>query len=459
MKSVIRPTRLVLASACTLVLSAFPAVGSAQPPVGYYSAVDPSDEVILRQTLHAVIDDHQRYPYSSSQIDVWDIMNLADEDPNDPSRVIDVYSNASYRKTSGGGGGYDRRHTWPSSFGFPEDDGISNYPYTDVHNLFASDAGDQALRSDEPFRDCLGSCLEHATFSNEGRGDSGRIDTGDSDRTTGSDSEGTWETWNDRKGDFARAILYMDVRYEGGVHGATGHVEPDLRLTDDEGLIERYRTGFNEPVAYMGMLSTLLTWHWQDPVDRRELWRNEMIFSFQGNRNPFIDHPEWVACLYENECESANVKGSAPILDFSTQGMTSFSNQDTTNGSVAIEGNGTTYFLQGNRWRRSSTKFPITPSTILEFEFSSSAQGEIHGIGFDENDALSSSRIFKLHGTQNWGVTNFDNYSGSGAWVTYTIPVGLFYSGNSMFLVLVNDKDSGSATNTSRFRNVKIFEP
>ena len=459
MEPVTQSTRLVLVSACILALVGFSAVASAQPPDGYYSSVDPSDAATLRETLHAVIDDHQRYPYSSSQVDAWDIMNLADEDGSDPSRVIDVYRNASHRKTSDGDGAYDRGHIWPSSFGFPEDDGVSNYPYTDVHNLFASDANTQAQRSDGLIRSCSGSCLKQARRPNEGRGVLGSVDSHDADGMSSDVYEGTREIWNGRKGDVARAILYMDVRYEGGVHGVTGDMEPDLRLTDDESLIERYRTGTNEPVAYMGMLSTLLSWHRQDPVDHRELWRNEMVFSFQGNRNPFIDHPEWVACLYENQCVGSRFSGFTPILDFSNLGMTSFSNQDTNNGSVAIEGNGSTYFLQGNRWRRSSTKFQITPSTILEFEFSSSAQGEIHGIGFDENDTLSSSRIFKLHGTQNWGVSNFDNYSGSGAWVTYTIPVGLFYTGNAMFLVLVNDKDSGPATNTSRFRNVKVFEP
>jgi endonuclease I len=43
----------------------------------------------------------------------------------------------------------------------------------------------------------------------------------------------------------------------------------------------------------MGLLSTLIAWHQADPPDDAERARNEVIYSFQGNRNPFIDHPEW----------------------------------------------------------------------------------------------------------------------------------------------------------------------
>ena len=98
----------------------------------------------------------------------------------------------------------------------------------------------------------------------------------------------------------ARALLYADIRYEGGMHGGTGHSEPDLILTDDGDLI--VTSSENEPVAYMGMLYVLLQWHAQDPVDDVERSRNDVVFSFQENRNPFIDHPEWVACLFMDEC-------------------------------------------------------------------------------------------------------------------------------------------------------------
>jgi hypothetical protein len=98
----------------------------------------------------------------------------------------------------------------------------------------------------------------------------------------------------------ARAQFYMDVRYEGGSHGVTGHQEPNLQLTDNQDLIQT--SDENVSLAHMGELSVLRQWHAQDPVDALERHRNDVVFGFQGNRNPFIDHPEWVECLYGDLC-------------------------------------------------------------------------------------------------------------------------------------------------------------
>ena len=87
--------------------------------------------------------------------------------------------------------------------------------------------------------------------------------------------------------------------------------------------------------------------------------------------------------------------------------------------------------------------------------FSSTSQGEIHGIGFEDDNSLTSARYFKVYGTQNYGITNFDNYSGGT--VTYTIPVGDSYTGTMDRLVFINDNDAGSGNN-STFSNVKIYE-
>jgi hypothetical protein len=97
-----------------------------------------------------------------------------------------------------------------------------------------------------------------------------------------------------RKGDVARAIFYMDVRYEGGTHGVTHAAEPDLIVTDNQALI----VSLSDGVGYMGLLSVLVQWNAADPPDARERSRNDVVYGFQGNRNPFIDHPEWVNALF-----------------------------------------------------------------------------------------------------------------------------------------------------------------
>ena len=140
-------------AACAVVCAARGAI--AGPPGGYYDSVDDSDADTLRDTLHDVIDDHTRFPYSSSSTDTWDILKLADEDPNDSGRILDVYKNASYPKFNGGNDFYNREHTWPNSYGFPDNnDTPFNYPYTDCHQLFLSDIAYNSARPHHPFRNC-----------------------------------------------------------------------------------------------------------------------------------------------------------------------------------------------------------------------------------------------------------------------------------------------------------------
>jgi len=277
----------------------FSASTYADIPSGYYNTVNTSSASALKASLHEIIDDHQRFPYTSSSTDTWDILESADQDPNNASNVIDVYKNASYPKAGGGNSFYNREHSWPKSYGFPKD-GSSNYAYTDAHHLFIADSSYNSSRSNKPYDNCS-SCDEKVTLSNNGRGGTNN----DSNWTTGSFTQGSWQTWNGRKGDVARALMYMAVRYEGGTHGVTGVSEPDLILTDDRTLIQNSNAGSNISVAYMGLKSVLIQWHKDDPVDAFEHRHNEIVFSHQGNRNPFIDHPEYVACVFEGICNGS----------------------------------------------------------------------------------------------------------------------------------------------------------
>ncbi len=282
--------------AFTLALGlSLPTLGQAPP--GYYNSVDTSTSATLRATLHEVIDDHTRFPYTDASTDTWNILAAAQEDPCDSSRVLLIYKNDSEPKQTGGNSFYNREHVWPRSYGIP-DDGPSNYPFTDCHMLRLADGGYNSSRSNKPFRFCNSGCSQLVTTNSCGIGGAGGPYPGSSNWTTGAFDTGTWEVWEERRGDIARILFYMDLRYEGGTHNVTGFSEPNLELTDDDTLIDEYNTGNNESLAYMGILSDLLTWHAQDPVDAFEMNHNDVVFTFQGNRNPFADHPEWIDVIY-----------------------------------------------------------------------------------------------------------------------------------------------------------------
>ena len=277
-----------------------PIAATAESPANYYSSVDSSTGSALRAALHALVDDHQRYPYTSTATDTWDILEEAQADPEAEGFILDVYSDRSLARQGGGNSEYNREHTWPKSYGFPNDSS-QNSAYTDCHMLFLADSGYNSSRSNKPYGACDASCTEKPTGDAFDESPLPGVYPGQSNWT----KAGVWETWEERRGDVARALLYADIRYEGGSHGDTGAAEPDLILTDVSALIET--TPGNASVAYMGNRSTLLQWHSQDPPDEGERARNDIIQSYQGNRNPFIDHPEWVACVFSEVC------GSAPV--------------------------------------------------------------------------------------------------------------------------------------------------
>jgi endonuclease I len=274
----------------------------------YYNRVNTSSSEQLRCSLNTVIRGHTVYPYSGSTTSTWDILEIADEDPNNSANILDVYRNRSYTKGSsragtGSGLTYNREHTWPNSLGFGTATGnlgLPHAPYTDTHMLYLSDTQYNADRGNDPYANCTlaSGCGERATEVNNGSGGGSGVYPGNSNWTNGT----SFQTWSKRKGDVARAVMYMAIRYEGGTHTITGQNEPDLELTDNRSLI----VGTSSSPAYMGLLTDLLQWHQADPPDAAELARNQVIYSFQGNRNPFIDHPEWATAALFNSAKPAS---------------------------------------------------------------------------------------------------------------------------------------------------------
>ena len=278
-----------------------PTYGFVQPdiPQDYYAEAINLAGDDLKEALHQIIANHIPYPYTSSSTDTWDILQDSDQDPENNNNILLVYTNRSqdkgYRDGSGNYSQYEngngtqsnswnREHIWPKSHGFPNQDDIA---YRDVHNLKPCDRSVNASRGVKDFdnggnnHDEALSCL------------------------TDFDS---WEPADFVKGDVARILFYMVVRYDPGYNYYNETF--DLELVD-------YTTPDNfDPI--LGKLSTLLEWHVLDPVDDFEVNRNEVIYSYQQNRNPFIDHPELVDYIWgenNNQNWSGNLNTNNPELE------------------------------------------------------------------------------------------------------------------------------------------------
>jgi endonuclease I len=269
-------------------------------PAGYYDNAAGKSGSALKSALHAIISDHTKKTYTQA----WDIIKESDEDPNNSSNVILLYSGRSqekeyrdhgsswdYTQYDGGDGVYNeswnREHVWAKSHGFPSE---SDTAYTDCHHLRPVDRSINSSRSNKDFDDG-GSAHSEATDCNY-----------DSD---------SWEPRDAVKGDVARMLFYMAVRYDPGYHSDDS--EYDLEIIDSTGMDIGVAPG--RPI--IGKLSTLLTWHDDDPVDSFESNRNEVVYSYQGNRNPFIDHPAYVDSIWNDALPAPTNLQSSNIAETS----------------------------------------------------------------------------------------------------------------------------------------------
>lgn len=232
--------------------------------LGYYYALATGvDKSELKTRLHDIIDDHITFNYDFAKT----ALKETDKDPNNPSNVILFYTGRSQSSDSFGSGvdQWNREHVWAKSHG---GFGETAPAGSDLHHLRPTDASVNSARGSLDFDE--GGSIVRDTYG-----------AGSSYCYRDSDS---FEPRDEVKGDVARILFYMAVRYEGDKTG-----EPDLELND---LVN------NGTSPYMGRLSILLKWHLQDPVDDFERNRNEVIYSYQKNRNPFIDHPEYALMIF-----------------------------------------------------------------------------------------------------------------------------------------------------------------
>jgi endonuclease I len=240
------------------------------PNVGianYYSSAAGLLGTPLQNALHNIIDGHTVVDYGT----VDEVMQVIDEDTITSANVRLLYSNASLPKTSANiNGGWNREHVWPRSDGV----GDTGPDYSDIHHLFPCKDTVNSLRSNLPFDE--GANVNSDPFAPESFSDGN-----------------SWEPLDRDKGIVARAQLYMMVRYDGSDTDTV-----DLMLADN-----------TSPTGTQGVLSTLLAWHRAHPPSDYERSRNNAIYSgvsvngivyAQGNRNPFIDFPQFADAIFLN---------------------------------------------------------------------------------------------------------------------------------------------------------------
>ena len=173
---------------------------TAQAPPTYYNSINTTSAATLRQTLHTRIHDHTRIPYTATGTDTWVVLEQADQNPANAGAILDLYKNSSYAKVGSGIGPYDREHSWPKSYGFPNDVS-TNYPYTDCHHLFLCDSVYNSTRSNRAYATTNAAASERTTTLTNGVGGGAGIYPGNSNWTDAILTTGSWETWGDRRGD------------------------------------------------------------------------------------------------------------------------------------------------------------------------------------------------------------------------------------------------------------------
>ncbi len=257
---------------------------SYDPPPTYYSTATGTGAT-LKQQLNNIIDGHVMVSYDNARF----ALQVTDEDPGDPNRLILVYNRVSLNTSNINPGGpipgwngtsWNREHTWPDSRL-----GSNGAPRSDLFNLRPSDNGVNGDRASTDFGGAFGQTFGEKT-------DGGTV----------------WFPGDADAGMIARQQFYMDVRYDGADAGTI-----DLQLVNGNPA---------DSSTTLGNLSRMIEWHYAAPPDSFERRRNQIIYDdYQGNRNPFIDRPEYAWSIFVNQANDSGLTlqgGVAGVNDGTT---------------------------------------------------------------------------------------------------------------------------------------------
>lgn len=289
-----------IAVASVASLTSF-AAAQYDPPAGFYSTATGTGPA-LRAQLRVITGRNYWVPGSTTHVmrsydSARQSLAILHRDPNNALNLINIYSGVSTPAAWDAGVTWNREHTWPDSRGL----GGTGPDYTDLHQLRPCNPSVNSSRNNDPFGLGGGVYWDPQPSTNSYFNGVGN---------------GVFVPGTNDRGEMARAMMYMDVRYDG----------TDASTTDLV-LVNGFPSG-----NQMGDLAALLAWHFEDPVNDTERLRNHLIFSntdnpsyYQGNRNPFVDRPEFVWAIFGTSPNNSTLYvGGAPAGDGSSNAAANF---------------------------------------------------------------------------------------------------------------------------------------
>ena len=241
-------------------------------PQGYYNGTEGLTGNALKTKLHSIIKSDNQVSYSG----LWSAYEQTDKKPN--GKVWDIYSDRPggtppYQfnfgsdqcgNYSGEGDCYNREHLWAQSW--TSNDATEK---TDLHHVYPTDGYVNNRRGNYAFGE-----VNSASWTSQNGGKLGSC------MTTGFNGT-VFEPIDEYKGDIARALMYVSVRY---------YQEDGSWSTSDM---------TNKSVIKDWAMTMLLRWHEEDPVDDKEINRNNAVYNIQRNRNPFVDYPNFANKIWD----------------------------------------------------------------------------------------------------------------------------------------------------------------
>ena len=256
-----------------LIIGLSLALFAAAQPANYYNSANGLTGNQLKMALHNIIKGHTSISYSNLWDAFWStdnkgngiVWDMYSDRPNGTPPYVFHLGSDQCGNYSGEGDCYNREHSFPQSW-FNNDATAK----TDLHHIFPTDGFVNSKRSNYAFGE-----VRSASWTSQNGSKLGTC------QTTGF-SGTVFEPIDEYKGDFARAIMYMSVRY---------YTEDGSWSTSDM---------TNKSEIKQWAINMLLRWNELDPVSEKEKERNEVIYSdYQHNRNPFVDHPEYARMIWD----------------------------------------------------------------------------------------------------------------------------------------------------------------